>query len=309
MARLNISICMIFMLWLCITSPIISRDIQAKNVPISEELLHQFNLMAQYSAAGYCPGNNNSTGTPITCPTGNCPLVEAAGAYSIEEFENIPQSDDTGFIAVDDVNRLVVLVFRGTISRLNWVENLEIWKTHSYLCKHCKFHYGFWESWTGVRDSIMITALQALNAHPDYRFVITGHSLGGAIATLAAADFRKETVDLAKRTELFTYGSPRLGNKKAVAFMSKQSSLSYRITSMSDPIPRLPWSILRYYHTSPEYWINENPENPGTHNIITVTGYKNRAGNAGTHGSDFSEHGRYFMPKIARCRPKHDHSG
>lgn len=306
MARLNISIFMILMLWLCIPSPIISLDIRAKNVPISEELLHQFNLMAQYSAAAYCPGNNNSTGTPITCPTGNCPLVEAAGAYSIEEFENNPQSDDTGFIAVDDVNRLVVLVFRGTVSPLNWLEDLKIWKTHSYLCKHCDFHDGFWESWTGVRDSVMMTALQALQAHPDYRFVITGHSLGGAIATLAAADFRRETVDLAKRTELFTYGSPRLGNKKAVAFLSKQSSLSYRITSMKDPIPRLPWFYS--HHTSPEYWINENPENPGTHNIITVTGYKSHSGNAGTHGYDFDEHGRYFMPKIALCRPKHDPS-
>jgi hypothetical protein len=53
------------------------------------------NLYEQYSAAAYCPGNfgklpiypNNQGGTTLTCRARNCPLVEAAGATTVLEFE------------------------------------------------------------------------------------------------------------------------------------------------------------------------------------------------------------------------------
>lgn len=309
MANFNVSVFMIVLLWLCAASTTLALAIRGhENAEISAELLGQFNLMAQYAAAAYCPENNNSTETPITCSAGNCPLVEASGAYSVAEFENIPGSDDTGFMAVDDANRLVVLVFRGSVSRLNWHKDFDIIKAHTDMCKHCHIHHGYWKSWMGIRDSVKAAVQQTLDASPGYRFVITGHSLGGALATLAAADFRKDSDDLANRTELFTFGSPRVGNKEAAAFMSGQSSLSYRITSRYDMIPRLPWHGFGYYHTSPEYWIRANPDQPRTQDIKIVTGFYNVKGNSGGMNPNFRDHRHYFMPRISLCKPKKDHS-
>lgn len=313
MANTILSVCMILFLCLCLVSTAVPLSVrspslsQPENVGISAELLQQFNLMAQYAAAAYCPDNNNSTATPIICSTGNCPLVETAGAQSVDEFENDPRFDDTGFVAVDSVNKLVVLCFRGSVSDTNWRENWKIRRVHTNLCRKCHIHHGFWQSWMGIREPVRAKVIGSLEAHPDYRFVITGHSLGGALATLAAADFRNDGDDFAKRTELFTFGSPRVGNKHAVHFMSRQSSLSYRITSMDDPVPHLPTHLLGYYHTSPEYWINGNPS---IWDFKILTGSYNRSGGQWTMFSlfHFGSHRHYFMPSISLCSTEEDKS-
>lgn len=54
---------------------------------ISSTVLDNIDLFAQYSAAAYCSSNIESTGTTLTCDVGNCPLVEAAGATTIDEFD------------------------------------------------------------------------------------------------------------------------------------------------------------------------------------------------------------------------------
>ncbi|MCJ1467805.1 hypothetical protein MMC07_006430 [Pseudocyphellaria aurata] len=275
---------------------------------ITEELLQKFELMAQYSAAAYCPGNNNGTGILITCPSGNCPLVEAAKAHGAFEFENTLWSDDTGFVAIDDANQLIVLAFRGTESLTNWRVNLDGIRRHTDLCKHCHVHSGFWDAWTEIRDRVKTRVLEAVKNHPYHRLVITGHSLGGAIAILAAGDFRKINHDLAARTELYTFGSPRVGNGHTAAFLTYQSDLSFRITSMSDPIPRQPTYLLGYRHTSPEFWIHSHPKYPGPNDIKVVTGLYNKHGNSGKHGFKMARHREYLGP-ITACRTEADNSG
>jgi hypothetical protein len=53
---------------------------------IQPELLRQLKLMEQYASAAYCPMNVNSPGDRIKCGSGNCPLVQKAGAESVDEF-------------------------------------------------------------------------------------------------------------------------------------------------------------------------------------------------------------------------------
>lgn len=267
---------------------------------ITGELLQRFNLMAQYSAAAYCPGNNNGTGTLITCSIGNCPLVEAARARGTFEFEDTIWADSTGFLAVDDTNRLIVLAFRGSESLSNWKVDLDIIRRPADLCRDCDVHRGFWHAWTEIRERVTTKVLSVLETYPEHRYVITGHSLGGAMAILAAGNFRKLNDDLAARTELYTFGSPRVGNRYTVAFLTAQSDLSFRVTSMSDPVPREPGHILGYEHTSPEFWIHDHPQHPGPNDIKFVTGFYNEDGNSGERGFNISRHNEYFGP-ISKC--------
>ncbi|MCJ1257695.1 hypothetical protein MMC24_005521 [Lignoscripta atroalba] len=313
-----------------------------ESIGISDELLHRFELIADYATAAYCPGNNDSPGTQLTCPVHNCPLVEAANATTITEFQNSKLTDNTGFLAVDLVNKMVILAFRGSVSRLNWNIDTQMIRKPTGWCEKCSVHEGFWEAWQEVKPTVMDTVKKAVAAFPDYRFVITGHSLGGALATLAAGDIRQiderflditelvsfclippsflsnppaplfslifQITKLASNPPQYTFGSPRIGNTHTATFLSLQSALSYRVTSVDDPVPRLPGVILGYMHTSPEYWISKHPDNPTAHDIHALTGYYNSKGNSGTHWWKGESH-RHYFGHMTLCAPEKNKEG
>lgn len=54
----------------------------------------------------------------------------------------------------------------------------------------CGVHHGFYDSWTDVSTFVLATLKKAKAQYPDYLIVSTGHSLGGAIAAIAAAEIR-----------------------------------------------------------------------------------------------------------------------
>ncbi len=282
---------------------------------VSESTLEQFALFSQYAAAAYCEENNNSSGTKITCAAKNCPEVEAANVTSRNEFEDSPIADTTGFLAVDETREMVVLTFRGSVSGANWGEDFKFSRVHTDICKDCHVHKGFWQAWIEARKPVIDAVKIVLDLYPDYQFVVTGHSLGGALATLAAGDIRKISPKFADITELYTYGSPRVGNLVTVDFLTKQSKLSYRITAVDDPIPRVPLHRLGYFHVSPEFWIHDNPQHPSTADIMSVTGYYNEAGNSGASSDDILhidfniETHRHYFGNITQCRPEKDTSG
>ena len=275
-----------------------------KTVGIFPVLLGQMRLFAQYSAAAYCANNSNSPGTFITCDAShNCPLVESDEARSANEFEETKVYDDHWFIAIDDVQKLVVLAFRGAQSKKNWRWIFHLDHSACDLCEHCEVHNGFWSMWTAIREKLFKDVDATLAQNPTYRFVVTGHSMGGALATLAAASFRMRDSVYAEKTELFSYAAPRVGNGAMAEFLTKQSDKSWRITNGKDYVPRLPPASIGYMHMSPEYWIERNGNNPRAEDISVLTGLYNNKGNSGSEVWDYSEasHDGYFMEDIAAC--------
>lgn len=141
----------------------------------------------------------------------------------------------------------------------------------------------------------------AKTANPSYSIVFTGHSLGGAVSTVAAAYVREAGYAI----DIYSYGSPRPGNKEFVAFVTDQAGAEYRVTHFDDPVPRLPPIILNYRHTSPEYWLSNGTANTTEYtasDIIVCEGYSNIACNAGTTGLDTDAHSYYFET-ISGCAP------
>lgn len=107
-------------------------------------------------------------------------------------------TDATGFLATDTSNDLIILSYRGSESIRNYLSDLNFALVPVSICNGCLGDAGFWSSWMETRD-VVNAAIKALVAvHPTYKIIATGHSLGGAIATFAAADLRNQgyTVDL-----------------------------------------------------------------------------------------------------------------
>ena len=72
--------------------------------------------------------------------------------------------------------------------------------------------------------------------HPNFKVVFTGHSLGGALSTMAALDYYDKYGGGAIRNAyLYTYGSPKVGNKVfADWFSSLPFGGIYRLAHVSD---------------------------------------------------------------------------
>ncbi|KAF2260576.1 alpha/beta-hydrolase [Lojkania enalia] len=265
-------------------------DVEKRDV--SASVFDQLQFFSQYSAAAYCLGNNNSPGTKITCPQGNCARVEAADTNTLTEFENSIKTDVTGFVATDTTNSLIVVSFRGSVSVRNWLTDANFPTTPTTICPGCRASSGFWSSWLEAEEAVL-TAVQAARAqYPNFKVVSTGHSLGGALADLAAGVLRSRGIPC----DLYTYGAPKIGGSTVSNYLSSTTNgTSYRVTHVDDPIPRLPPWLIGFRHISPEYYITSgNEEQPTPSDIMVYSGTLNFDGNEGDTGFDTDAHVNYF---------------
>ncbi|KAI1103243.1 alpha/beta-hydrolase [Jackrogersella minutella] len=254
-------------------------------------------FFAQYAGASYC-NSEASTGTVVTCSDDVCPDVTAAGAKIVASFGG-DITDIQGFVSSDDKNQLIVASIRGSSSIRNWISDLAFILVPCDLVSGCLAHAGFLTAYSEIADELLAALKSAKAAQPSYKIVFTGHSLGGAVSTIAAANARNAGFDV----DLYTYGSPRVGNTAFVKFVSDQPGAEYRVTHVDDPVPRLPPIILDYRHTSPEYWLATGTANTTAYvasSIEVCPGYANVSCNAGTTGLDIDAHLNYFEP-ISGC--------
>ncbi len=72
-----------------------------------------------------------------------------------------------------------------------------------------------------------------------------GHSLGGALATLAA-NWLKVSSDVNAKVRLYTFGAPRVGGKSFSLNASNRVDTIYRCVNGADPVPKVP--VWPFYH-------------------------------------------------------------
>lgn len=142
-----------------------------------------------------------------------------------------PQTDTHGFVASN--KELLVLAFRGSASHRNWL-------TNSRIARKDHAHAGFAEA----EEKSWDLAISRLMADPgSRRILVTGHSLGGALALLSARRIGRGVA------RLVTYGQPRAVDEVAAAECQEKFGDRYlRVIQDKDVVPRIPAFTGGYRH-------------------------------------------------------------
>jgi predicted lipase len=183
-------------------------------------------------------------------------------------FFDVAQTDTQGAIVATD--SVTYLVFRGSETDLDWdtnfkfkqevlefdrevikgeiVENREqIYPYQGESRSGAKMHQGFSGAYLSVREQIH----NYLRSHSVARVIVTGHSLGGALATLCAVDLQYNFSQVA--IEIYTFGAPRVGNDGFSDSFNRRVPNSYRIINGMDIVPALPRPWQGYRHVDQEH--------------------------------------------------------
>lgn len=105
-------------------------------------------------------------------------------------------------------------------------------------------HQGFLETWSALRGPIEAWLAGVRGA----RLVVTGHSLGAAMATLMAA--------LHPNAVLITFGSPRVGNRAFTEGLAGRDVRRY--VDCADIVPQVPPPLLGYGHVGALRYIDRS---------------------------------------------------
>jgi triacylglycerol lipase len=187
----------------------------------------------------------------------------------IENTPNIagvPLIDTQVYVLYDIKNNRLILSFRGTEKKfVDWLNDFTF--TQTPLFDSDKFelnglvHTGFYLAYLIVRKQLITLVLNEVKNNNVKKVCITGHSLGGGIATIAALDISrlmKNDIEV----EVYTYGAPRVGNPEFSDYYNEIVKNSFRIVNENDlatfvPPPKVELN-LHYRHVNTLVFLDLN---------------------------------------------------
>ncbi|KAJ1432329.1 Fungal lipase-like domain, partial [Sesbania bispinosa] len=188
------------------------------------------------------------------------------------EFEKIcfldnASTDTQVAIWRDSVRRRLVVAFRGT-EQSQWKDlrtdlmlvpaGLNPERIGGDFKQEVQVHSGFLSAYDSVRTRIISLIRLAIGYVEDHseslhkwHVYVTGHSLGGALATLLALELSSN--QLTKRgaisITMYNFGSPRVGNKRFAEVYNEKVKDSWRVVNHRDIIPTVP-RLMGYCHVN-----------------------------------------------------------
>lgn len=140
--------------------------------------------------------------------------------------------------------RTLAIAFRGTASYANVVADMDVFTVSlSGSDTEVRVHSGFLEEYVALEAELAEIIGSVFDQFDHIEFA--GHSLGGAIATIAGASVG--VLFPSKTVAVYTIGSPRVGNEAFAAWFRSRVTTSVRWTNAEDPVPRAcpigPWFV------------------------------------------------------------------
>lgn len=176
------------------------------------------------------------------------------------------KNDDDGFISIFGVDKnsaqaaviehedYLCMAFRGTNELVDWLDNMNAFSTSELFGE---FHRGFWNSVQDVWKPID-SKCRELQRQKNRPIFFTGHSLGGAMATIAAAMYIQEDKPF---TSVYTFGQPRAMTRKTAQIFNVECKARFlRFHNNNDIVTRAPARLMGYSHVGSYLYISEEAE-------------------------------------------------
>lgn len=169
----------------------------------------------------------------------------------------------TAYLIQSECGRVVILAFRGTeLANVgNWLADVDVGDESVVIADtSLRVHSGFMRNLRSVRLGVMehlhramdgrrIDNPEAPTEHPMQALYVTGHSLGGALASLFALTLDDAAIADRLRA-VYTYGQPLAVGGPLPADAAPIAAKLVRSVLPRDPVPALPlasWGRLEHY--------------------------------------------------------------
>jgi triacylglycerol lipase len=141
----------------------------------------------------------------------------------------------------------IIIAFRGSVSIRNWITDAEFARVTvlAGMTTTVKIHAGFNAAMNSILVPLITTVrgkrgeLQMDGGAPSQKPIfLTGHSLGGALAVLAAIALHRAGFEI---TQVYTFGQPRVGNSDFKDWYNLYLGWrTFRMVYQEDIVPRIP---------------------------------------------------------------------
>ena len=165
----------------------------------------------------------------------------------------------SGYVAVSHVDKVIVVSFRGS---QGFGQALQVFLEGissgmvDFLGGRVQSYWkrAFDELWGSMEPSVR----QLRVSFPRYKIWVTGHSLGGTIASLASTWLSYYKIAPRKDIILYTFGMPRVGDYDYAFEHDQLVNNSWRVVNFDDLVPHFPSvaNVLRrpYHHGVEVYY-------------------------------------------------------
>jgi triacylglycerol lipase len=158
--------------------------------------------------------------------------------FTVVEFFNV---EGAQAYLLKDMNGIHVLSFRGTevTEPTDVLADLKSGKNIEPIGG--KIHVGFKGEINKLWPTIEKSVANIDSLH------VTGHSLGAAMATIAAGRMQSKVISL------ITFGSPRVGNKE---YVNSLTFTHYRVQNNCDDVTKVPFRLMGFKHHGTHMYMN-----------------------------------------------------
>lgn len=210
-----------------------------------------------------------------------------ARLHFFDDRKRVPSTDTQAFICHHD--DVILISVRGTSEiRPDGLRDGDAYQV-PFAEGEGKVHRGFYG---GALAAFPFVQTYLDKFYRGQKLLITGHSLGGAVALILAEMLRRDK-RFSPDIVLYTYGAPRAGDTTFIE--SAKALVHHRIVNQNDPVPSVPATWMNTFSKPKEMYA----ANVGLLALHPVGGFAFLIlGMINLLGDDYGHHGdlRHFMP-------------